>query len=285
MKKTFTLLFISLLAFCTCLRAQDTTNFWQEIEKPSSENIHALCIDRYSNDIYIVLANGFYVTTDKGETWTFLGPMVSGVSVITDIITNELGHIYVSTASRFDNGCIFLSKDKCKTWEKLYESELHAIFIKSYPNGLLYSSCADSYSTSVLRSQDYGQTWNKVLTFQAVMEFPQDALVYNDSIVYIATNRRYDFGGGIYRSIDSGNTWSNIGLQGNDCKSIILNNDNDVVVGTVKHLSDDGGGLFKLNENLKWDRLTPTYSVTNLCINNLGDIFWGHHMEEIPTGR
>ncbi|MEI7491598.1 MAG: T9SS type A sorting domain-containing protein [Bacteroidota bacterium] len=186
--------------------------------------------------IYIgASTGGILKTTNSGNTWTNLFGEVPVISVgdiaidprHPDTIWCGTGEANSSSFSFLGNG-IYRSVDAGTTW--LHMGLTNSAYIgrvlvdNSNSNRIFAAACGNLFTTSdergVYRSNDGGQTWDRVLFLTdstSAIDLAQNP--ENPQIIYAAMWERcrglvyrHSFGqsSGIWRSIDGGTTWSEL---------------------------------------------------------------------------
>ena len=138
-------------------------------------------------------------------------------------------------------------------------------------------------SGGVWKTENAGITWQPIFDHQAVFSTGDVTIdPSNSNIVWVGTGennggRHLSFGDGVYRSLDGGKTWKNMGLAGSEHISDIIihpTDSNTVWVSSQGPLWTKGGqrGLFKTTDGgetwknvLKTDQWT---GVTSLVIDS-----------------
>ncbi|PID95026.1 MAG: hypothetical protein CSA95_01740, partial [Bacteroidetes bacterium] len=186
-------------------------------------------------------AYGLYRSFDNGVNWGLLG---FENQFVGSIEINELGYIY---ACVYSHGAKFQrSLDGGLTWEVLYQA-LGGNMIKSFPGGVVFACIGTNTCAKLIRSVDYGATWEEVFAFFPT-EYPYAIVIKSADTIYVGTTRWTGGGGGVYRSMDGGDTWENIGLIDHYVSSLALNASGDLFAGTRGHYSLYQGGVYVLPE-------------------------------------
>ena len=230
--------------------------------------------------------NQLWKSTDRGDTWTSLGDMTTGVDrstlrlmgqlptetslslddgapyypTITEIAESPLkrGLLYVGT----DDGNVQVSQDDGRHWanltkrfrglpESMWVSGIEA---SRHDAGTVYVSFdghrSNEFGNYLYRSTDFGETWTSIAG-----DLPADRVIHavhedpkNPNLVYVGTER------GLYLSADRGGHWiafrSNLPrVPVNDF--VIHPRDNDLVLAT------HGRGVWILDDIASLQQLTP----------------------------
>jgi len=193
---------------------------WQSIYKEEREEvlITSLAIDPVDNLlVYFSTTNGeVYKTLDGGESWQIIRqPERTRGSIIKRILINPKNtrKVYITT---FENG-IFKSSDKGKSWQNLKENYYDNLDrdIKREYKGVeqVYDAVLDTTQNDtlifasafgLLKSQDGGQTWNKIQILT-----PPNKVIFKSLAISPIDNRQiyYLTSTTLYRTFDAGQTW------------------------------------------------------------------------------
>lgn len=270
--KKLLLVFTVLLLSSNIVISQD---YWETISTPPDVTIYSIEVNS-NEDVFIGISEqtggGVYRSTDDGVNWDFLG--FENKSIYS-LEINELDYIYVGRDKGLSNHTINRSVDNGLSWEGVYEGFPNVICIKSYPGGLLFASSGTGTYISVIRSVNYGITWEEVLIFPYNIEGPYDILIQNTDTIYIGTIH-WTGGGGVYRSTDGGDNWEHIGLTDHYVSSLAMNSSGDLFAGTRGHYSLYEGGVYILPKGQsEWVNLKDDELVTSIVINSEDVIFIG----------
>ena len=230
--------------------------------------------------------NQLWKSTDRGDTWTSLGDMTTGVDrstlrlmghlptetslslddgapyypTITEIAESPIkrGLLYVGT----DDGNVQVSQDDGRHWanltkrfrglpESMWVSGIEA---SRHDAGTVYVSFdghrSNEFGNYLYRSTDFGETWTSMAG-----DLPADRVIHavhedpkNPNLVYVGTER------GLYLSADRGGHW--IAFQSNLPRVpvndfVIHPRDNDLVLAT------HGRGVWILDDIASLQQLTP----------------------------
>src|SRR3989339_163731 len=185
----------------------------------------------FSNDskIFIGSGDGLHYSSD-GENWTQIKSM--GLDSV------GVNAVYVDAAGRI------------------------------YAGGFLRPSPESSlpYSARLYRSEDYGDTWQK-------LSIPDSVRTISTSNIFITDDNKIFVGSitGIYKSEDDGKTWNTTGFPSEGCWRMILNNNKIFAISLW-------GKLWRsIDYGYNWDILYDTSGIDVSCIgiNDSGEIYIG----------
>ena len=253
----------------------NTQDYWETISTPPDINIYSIEVN-LNEDIFIgtseTTGGGVYRSTNDGINWEFLG---IESKTIYSLEINELEYIYSGSNIGLSNYSINRSIDNGLCWEGVYEGSPNVICIKSYQNGLLFATGGTGANASAIRSIDYGETWEEVIIFAPNTEFPHDIVIQNNDTIFIGTIN-WTGDGGVYRSVDGGDSWEHIGLTDHYVSALAVNSSGDLFAGTRGHYSLYVGGVYVLHEGqTEWVNLNDEELVTSMVINSEDEIYIG----------
>ena len=263
-----------LLASCLLLMQNSRAQYeWEVINPPAMSNTYDIQVAP-NGDIYLGFGEkGLWRLRNQREDWELLG--LEG-SVNGPIAINELGYIYVCVNSQ---GRQFLcrSVDDGKSWQNIF-NDVGGSVLKTYPGGLMFGHGGDANTGNIIRSKDYGDTWKELMQIDNHCEFVFDLLIQNPDTIYFGITNFLNPGGGVFRSVDGGDHWENIGLTEHFVSSLAINSQGDLFAGTRGHYWEGLGGVHRLSSGqTEWETyLSPMdYLVTSLVINEEDKIFAG----------
>jgi ligand-binding sensor domain-containing protein len=163
--------------------------------------------------LYAGTLYGFYRSTDNGESWQEKIIILSNLTVHSIAFVG--GYLYAGTSDYPGtlNG-VFRSTDNGESWqEKSIGLNNRAVYSIAFVGGNLYAGT----SRGVYRSTDNGESWQE-------KSIGLNNLIVN-SIAFVGGNLYAGTSRGVYRSTDNGESWSNIGLAGQDVRSLVSSGD------------------------------------------------------------
>lgn len=231
--------------------------------------INALAVSG-NNIFYSVSAHGFYKSTNKGSSWETISTYMSST---WNLFYIDGSNVYAGGTSGLffsnDNGTTWVNKNigAINTYVKTLIHNNNNIFTGSYfgvglssantsgttwnqikycpdvislfnDNGTLYAGVV---LDGVLRSNDNGNTWNKISNN-----------IPNGTVYAVAANGSKIFAGtpgyGVYYSSDNGTTWNavNNGLTNNFIQALAING-NNIYAG-----SNSAGIFLSTNNGTDW---------------------------------
>lgn len=257
---TNTFLTLLLVVICSHLYSQ---NYWEELNSPPGVKIQSIALDT-SNSILIGLSattgGGVHLSLDTGVSWEYIGLEHN----IYDLHVNNLNYFYAAS------GWVFISQNNGASWDTISEQyNPTTIFVK---DSLIIIGGYGGLHKSI----DHGASWFEVLSISPSSEVIK-SVVYNETTSELfagSTNFSTNGGGGIYRSVDLGDTWTHFGLSDHYISSLAINSDGDLFAGTRGHTYNYSGGVFvlRLGTN-QWDTLNSSELVNSMVINTQDIIF------------
>jgi len=193
-------------------KTEDCSRGWEQkyFDNATEVTLDAIQVDHFNNSlVYAGISRGDLIkSSDQGESWQTIHRFGDRVKDII-IDPNDSRIIYVTTVKKG----IFRSLDLGSTWqefntmlkdEKIGLDVKDIVLIKDRPE-LIFAAT----SQGILRSDDSGATWNKIILIQPEKQAIVNALVVNpqntDEIFYV-TNTTF------FISTDGGVNWTPVKL-------------------------------------------------------------------------
>jgi len=206
---------LTLIAFLTLLvctaKIADAQDYWQRINTPDSLWLTDVMVDS-EGSIFLSSWNNFnkggvYRSDDDGYSWERKnnGLFVPNQSVL-QLETNSYGTFFAGA-----QGQIFKSLDRGENWTLVYDTPLYGANMHTVKCG--YDSIilvGGENQDAIIRSGDYGITWQKVLDishpywFESITDihFGPNGVIYACSRIILSNDP-----GMVYASYDQGRTW------------------------------------------------------------------------------
>ena len=263
-------------------RSMDNGNSWTAVNNGFSVLVLYALVINASGHIFAGTYDGVFRSTNNGDSWTEVITGLPNFLVVSSLAINSSGHIFAGVS-----GGVFRSTNNGDSWTAvnngLADFDVNTLAINA--SGHIFVGTAGTYVGGVFqfggvyRSTDDGNSWMPVNS-----GLPNDTrdvftLAINSSGHIFAGNTRGTagayHGGGVFRSIDNGNSWMEVnnGLLRPDVKALTINNaSGHIFAGT-------GGGVFRsANNGNSWTAINnglTDLEVYALAINASGHIFAG----------
>jgi photosystem II stability/assembly factor-like uncharacterized protein len=190
-------------------RSTDNGDTWLTIRKPIENGfVNAIAVDS-NNNVYAATRLGLFTSTDRGFHW---------VKILDDkkfVWNEDIGYITIGPSNE-----IFISYEgnyPTSYWSKIGEFVWDSIMspggsvVRVEPSGRILAG--GLWGGIDYYSDDHGATWtwfeNDTIAPNIIVREWQK--IYNGSIVHVVTDS------GLYRSIDSGVTYTYNGFKGRTC--------------------------------------------------------------------
>jgi photosystem II stability/assembly factor-like uncharacterized protein len=187
-----------------------------------------------------------YQTLDGGATWSplmQLSATSSHIQPVTQFIDSEVGMAVTS------NGPLLRTVDGGHTWQQLPPNPVYNNSGLAMIDRLTVIMCND---TSIYRSGDGGNSWNRVVSvsFGGTHHAPRIVSARNNVVLVPAVDSW------MHRSIDGGLSWSAVSWPGSSPVSMAWASDATVFVLT------DQGALYRSDDaGLGWRQVLPNADV------------------------
>jgi photosystem II stability/assembly factor-like uncharacterized protein len=150
------------------------------------------------NSLFLVFFALLFSNSTQAQQLEWIHPQPGGFPILEINFTSEQ-HGYAFNA----NGDLFETNNQGASWELKQHFPGKGTFQLSGKTGLIAGGSGDVYV-----SQNYGRDWEKII-FSANAAIEYSDLV-NDSTFYLASSRNF-----IYRTTDSGKSWTTLNCKGN----------------------------------------------------------------------
>ena len=151
-----------------------------------------------ANPYYFSMGSGIYLSDDSGGSWRQSNTGLSDTNVLA--LAAEGTKLFASTQ---DSG-IFRSIDSGATWTRLRSFQSWKPACRLATIGSMIFAATDS--NGIFRTTDEGASWSAANV--GLKESNIHSLAVVGSVLF--ANASYDGDGGVYKSIDSGQTWSKV---------------------------------------------------------------------------
>lgn len=234
--------------------------------------------------IFATTWNKIYKSIDNGNTWEITNSELP-VSFIHTIAVNPEGHLYIGANGGSKNPLSnYRSIDNGYTWTKLdLESQVDKYLF--YSDSIIFASVHSGYypnpSRCIYCSSDNGNTWKQVLYTEKTFGW---SIVVNSKghIFASVSGSNKNAYGGVYRSTDCGETWTQInnGLPDWSVSSIVIDSNDNILAAL------NGYGVYcSVDNGENWTEFNNGLSdlrAVILGINNKNEIFLGTTKDKTP---
>jgi len=154
-----------------------------------------------------------FISNNKGESWKTVQVFKQPQRVNHIVYSHDIkGEIYIAT-----NKGIYKSKDNGVIWKKIYHEKVLNLITLAHKPGWLIAASADR---GVIRTRDGGVTWKKINTGLSFSfhtsgrnRYSYLAESYNSPGELYVTNSTWGRSGGLYKSVNYGDTWQLISVD------------------------------------------------------------------------
>ncbi|NOY50857.1 MAG: exo-alpha-sialidase [Chlorobi bacterium] len=263
--------------FKSDLEITDTSDiFWEQLYFPDTADIKCISTNE-AGDIFIGTGgnenDGLYRSTDFGETWDFVLNCNNHGIISIDI--NPQGDIFIGKLG-FDN--FQASYDNGDTWTILNRPPYttgNITKIHCQGNDTIYIGTWEDGGGLLSRSTDGGYSWDSLFLSQVNPgDHITDIVISSGGDIYLSIMGYFNNTGGVYRSVDNGNTWEFLGLMNHQVGAMAINSNNEIFTGDWYTMLDEVPGIYALyNESDTLQIIRATNGVTDMAINSDGHIF------------
>ena len=262
MKTKYFLIILILILFYSFCYSQD---YWESIYS-SDSNIHCLAINSIGY-LFTGTQNGIYRSVDNGNNWEYIG--LENISVYC-LTINSSDDIFAGTGGYYN---IYRSIDNGANWTPQHSSISNVITLFINSDGDVFAGLGGDYS--IIRSTDNGSSWELVLSLSDC-EDVKSIVENSEGVLFAGTINFIGEGGGVYRSIDQGDSWEHIGLEYEYISSLAINSNDEIFAGSRGQHYEYGGGVFRSSDNGEtWIELRDDVLVTSIAMDSEEKIFIG----------
>jgi len=254
-----------LIVICLFTQSSYSQDFWELVSTPDTANPWTITFND-NGDIWSG-SNGIYLSQDNGETWEFKG--LFGKTIFS-IAIDSMDNIFASTSSK-----IYKSTDQCTTWYQVNNTPGNTYPIIAGAQGLMLAG-GGHITGYLLRSVDYGESWDTSFIFPGWYEHIKQIICTNSNVYYFSAYAPGGEGGGVYKSTDNGESLEFIGLFNSYGMDIALDPGDKLYAAVYGHYYTGIGGCYAYDdENSEWIFLTPILQAMGIVINSERKIFLG----------
>ncbi len=208
------------------------------------------CVIANGNSLFLgTPANGVWLSTNNGETWT---PVDSGLPY-KSVIALVAGNVAVFAST--DSG-VFRSNDNGTSWTAVNSGLTGtAIYGRYYPLLMSGGSLFAATDSSVFRTTDQGANWTAINS--GLSQFGVMSLAASGNTLFAGT-----ISGGIFRSTDNGSNWAPVNSGLRSTKSIrTLSVAGDNLLAGYPESPGWGSGIFTSADNgLHWNDIASRFT-------------------------
>ncbi len=235
-------------------RSSDAGESWDKLSINSDSESPFDATLFHPQDVFLAASrNGrLFLSTNDGETWS-----PSLTEQIETLAMTSLGDILAGGA-----GGIYRSADIGKTWMRTLSFSGSINTLVCGNDGRSYAGCSINdigNQTVVFRSEDDGFTWLGVAGASTLPVSGVGSLLIdgNDNVIAgtFSLDNEETTGGGIYRSLDGGENWLQIGLSDTDVQTLITLPDRRIFAGSSE------GTFLSLNNGESWQQMNDGLDV------------------------
>ena len=257
--------FLSVLLLSFIAKPLYSQDFWEIVPTPDTANPWTITI--HNNGDIFSGSNGVYLSHDNGDTWEFKGLFGT---VIGSMTIDSLDNVFAGGSSKINK-----STDYGNSWYQVNYTYGSVGSLAVGPNGLMFAGGGINIGY-LLRSLDYGESWDTAFIFPGGNENVTDIFLSPSGVFYFATTAYMGGGGGVYRSVDNGETVEFIGLLYHYVRALSYNSFGCLFAAVYGHHYTGIGGCYEYDEiNSDWLFLTDNLNADAIVINSNDDIYMG----------
>lgn len=205
-------------------RSSNGGDLWQKIDLPGMNTLGVLLDPQVPNTLYYASREGFYKSTNAGQTWLSDRLGLPGETVIQSLAIDPSNPDRWYAILQEGAGKLFTSENGGQAWNPVQTKEAGAavpirqIAVDSQTKGILYASSKLFDVPGIFQSSDGGTSWSSM-----VLPQPNDPLYANGQVAFWALDPKTPAilyvgltGTGaptptyVYKTTDAGATWTQI---------------------------------------------------------------------------
>jgi hypothetical protein len=271
--KHILLIILSVFLSLTTLTAQD---FWEQLPVPDSIRISKIAVNN-NRDIFIgawegTTAGGVYRSTDSGQTWIRVLTLEVG-SVLSLAITDD--NVIFAGTNSFES--LYKSIDNGDSWNPVTIPLSGYLLpeIAVYGVDTIFLSEVITGGGALTMSVDGGDSWN--IVYEGVnhsSEAINDIVKMPNGNIYIGLEGYLQNQGGVYRTVNNGQSWEYVGLLNHMIMALTLNSKGDLFAGSWGGGNGSNAGVFVLRAGQQnWDTLSAFGQISDIVINTEDHIY------------
>jgi hypothetical protein len=224
-------------------------DFWQSIAA-SADWTKLVAVSQQAYIFGYVIGTGqLYTSTDSGATWTANTNVAA--NAWSSVASSADGSQFVAVANLSGDGSIYISTDSGSTWSPVNGPINDWTSVASSADGMKLIAASDTNNSGsgyIFTSSDAGATWNV-----ANLPINNWASVASSAdgtqLVAAAWQPAPPYGGAIYRSVDSGASWTLTAAPSDQQWSTVASSADGTILlagGSSIYMSRDSGGTWTL---------------------------------------
>lgn len=229
-------------------RSANGGDLWQKIDLPGMNALGFLIDPQVPNTLYYASREGFYKSTDAGQTWQSNRLGLPGEAIIQSLAIDPSNPNRWYAILQEGAGKLYKSENGGQAWNPAQIKEAGAaipirqIAVDPRTKGLLYSSSKAFDIPGIFQSSDGGTSWSSM-----VLPQPNDPLYTNGQVVFWALDPKSPAilyvgltGTGaptptyVYKTTDAGATWTQI-YQEYSLFDLVLSSSNPNILYLIKN--------------------------------------------------
>ena len=239
-------------------RSLDRGETWQRINN-GYVNEPVRSIASLDNDLYVSVRNsGLFKSTDNGTRWSFVSSTISYHDVRCVTASPTAVVIGMSSSGLSGSGGIYRSVDRGASWVRT-DPGLGSVSRLTASGNLIVAVARTPGGEEGIYFSDSGDNWQRSAT---AAEIPS-GIMYD--IRFVGNALITGTSSGIFRSMDTGRTWTNIsnGIKPTTSISAIGSGNNDVLLaGTAG--GQDGSIFRSVNNGVSWTPAHPSQGISEV---------------------